>query len=80
MTLYCPVCDKPELNTKNNTLNIRGYKISDRHGYWSQCLGNHKVNLDGKDIDTGSIWFAESEMRKKTLIEVNGKLYEFKPA
>ena len=34
----CIVCGAPEVNEATGLLNIRGYKVYDDHGAWSECL------------------------------------------
>lgn len=58
----CPACK----GTK-----VRGYKVYDRHGAWSQCLdGPHEVEgPDGPVTFTG--WFTDEG--KVEIIDENGK-------
>lgn len=75
MSLTCPICKAPEVNEKDE-LNIRAFKVADKHGWWSQCLLPHDLSLDGKDLDGVKIWFVYSEIdNNRLLIEVNGKRY-----
>jgi hypothetical protein len=36
--LRCPRCKSPEVNPKTGKLFIRGFKVTDEKGHWSQCL------------------------------------------
>ena len=76
--VICPCCGAPEVNPKTKLLNIRGFKVSDRHGSWSQCLLDHELSLDGRKVKVGKIWFVEKD-DGSCLIEVEGKLYVYQP-
>ena len=78
--VVCPVCGAPEVNEETGLLNIRGYKVADKHGWWSQCLLAHDMTLDGEDISSpaydldhrndGGIWFVDSEVEGKVIVDV----------
>lgn len=74
--VVCPVCGAQEVNEETGLLNIRGYKVGDRHGWWSHCLLDHGLReLDGREVEVKDLWFVHSQIAHKDLIEVNGKLY-----
>lgn len=77
--LQCPICGCFEVNEELHVLNIRGFKVQDKHGDWSQCLLPHDPQIiDGVEVEITSLWFnQESWISGRPLMEINGKLVEY---
>ena len=72
--LVCPVCGCPESNPDvPGTVNIRGFKVCDNYGWWSECLKDHGVMaINGKDVKVGTIWFKLADDDQPTLVSIQG--------
>lgn len=71
--LCCPVCGAPEVKDEN-TVNIRAFKVNDKYGWWSECLCDHGImDINGKDVKVGRIWFKLADELHPCLIEVEGQ-------
>lgn len=56
--ITCPLCGRDELNSAG-LLNIRGYKVHDKWGWWSHCLHtDHEIaSPNGSVVELSDIWF-----------------------
>lgn len=74
---FCPLCGATEVNEATDKLNVRGFKVGDKYGWWSHCLLEHLITLDDVDYDipsskkigdNGGIWFVWYEKKSKWLL------------
>jgi hypothetical protein len=67
---WCPRCNAPEVDPEEDRLFIRGYKVYDDKGAWSQCLvcaGYYsevigrpgQLEFSEEDGDSSKGWFVE---------------------
>lgn len=80
--VVCPVCGAPEVQDNNvgqpfqfvrNTLNIRGFKVGDDHGWWSHCMCHHGTqNINGNDVVVNDLWFVDSDIAGCVLVQIPG--------
>lgn len=72
--LTCPVCGCEESNKDvPGTVNIRGFKVCDDFGWWSECLRNHDIlKIDGVNVKVDRVWFVEMD-NGDILLEIAGQ-------
>ena len=63
---FCPTCNAPEKHPyDSNSILVRGYKFTDEHGHWSQCLvcsgfyNPDTLEPNAENHNRGKGWFVE---------------------
>jgi len=78
--IVCPVCGAIEVHD-DGSLAIRGWKIGDQYGHWSQCLMKHEaIETDHGDLIPSTIWFSTGSDQHPPLIEIevnDGETHRF---